>query len=353
MALQHIKGVSIKGISACVPKNIIDNIESPVFATAEDAKRFIENTGVASRHIVAEKGVCTSDLCVVAAERLIEELQWAKEDITCLIFVTQTPDYIFPATSCIIQDRLGLPKDCFAIDISLGCSGWIYGLSVISSLMSTGHFKKGLLLTGDTTSVTKNPKDKSTYPLFGDAGTATALEYDGNESGFFFHTGTDGAGYEAIMVKDGGFRNFFTPESLVEQEYEGGIIRNNLQSILNGASVFTFGITRAPKSVLALLEFAGLSKEAIDYFVFHQANKMMNEKISSKLKIETAKVPYSLATYGNTSSASIPLTIASQLKDAVTGAHHKMLACGFGVGLSWGSALFDLDRIACPDIVEL
>lgn len=353
MALQHITGVSIKGMSSSVPKKIVTNADSPIFPSKEDAERFVENTGVIQRHIVADSGICTSDLCVEAAEKLIQQLAWAKEEITCLIFVSQTPDYIFPATSCIIQNRLGLSKDCFALDISLGCSGWIYGLSVIGSLMSSGHFKKGLLLAGDTTSVTKNHKDKSTYPLFGDAGTATALEYDVNTEGFFFHTGTDGAGHEAIMIKDGGFRNFFSEASLVEREYEGGIIRNNLQSILEGASVFTFGITRPPKSVLAVLEFAGVSKDSIDFFIFHQANKMMNEKISNKLKIAPEKVPYSLQEFGNTSSASIPLTIVSQLKDVVSSGEHKMLACGFGVGLSWGSVIFNIDSIACTEVFEL
>lgn len=353
MALQNIAGVSIKGMSACVPANKISNIESPIFAAKEDAERFIDNTGVAYRNIVGNSGICTSDLCVAAAEKLIDTLMWAKEDITCLIFVTQTPDYILPATSCIIQNRLGLSKDCFALDISLGCSGWTYGLSVISSLMSNGNFKKGLLLAGDTTSVTKSPKDKSTYPLFGDAGTATALEFDETSAGLFFHTGTDGAGYEAIMIKDGGFRNFYSGDSVKDKEYEGGIVRNDLQSILNGPSVFTFGITRAPQSVNALLTFAGVPKESIDYFIFHQANKMMNDKIIKKLKIEVEKAPYSLNTYGNTSSASIPLTIVSQLKDVVSKGQHKILACGFGVGLSWGSALFDLNNIACTEVVEL
>jgi 3-oxoacyl-[acyl-carrier-protein] synthase-3 len=353
MALQKISGVSIKGISACVPKTRIDNITSPVFASTEDAKRFIDNTGVASRHVVADSGLCTSDLCLEAAEKLISGLGWVKEDIDCLVFVTQTPDYILPATSCILQNRLGLSKDCFALDISLGCSGWVYGLSVISALMSAGHFKKGLLLVGDTTSVTKSSKDKSTYPLFGDAGTATALQYDANGAPFYFHTGTDGAGFETIMIKDGGFRNFFTADSLTETVYEGGITRNNLQSMLNGAAVFTFGITRAPQSINALLSYAGTEKESIDYFVLHQANRMMNDKIRHKLKIAPEKLPYSLTAYGNTSSASIPLTIVDQLNGALNTGQHKILACGFGVGLSWGSVLFDTANIYCPAVLEL
>jgi 3-oxoacyl-[acyl-carrier-protein] synthase III len=353
MALQKVTGVSIRGIGACVPATKINNLESAVFATPEDAKRFVDNTGVAYRHVVNKSGICTSDLCVAAANKLIDTLAWNREEINCLVFVSQTPDYILPATSCIIQNRLGLSKDCFAIDISLGCSGWVYGLSVISSLMTTGNFKKGLLLVGDTTTVTKSEKDKSTYPLFGDAGTATALEYNPAAKDLHFHSGTDGAGYEAIIIRDGGFRNFFTEASLQYKEYEGGIARNNLQSELNGASVFTFGITKAPQSVKALLEFAQYNIDEVDYFVFHQANMMMNDKIRSKLKIAAEKVPYSITDYGNTSSASIPLTIVSRLQAQLAGNSKTLLACGFGVGLSWGSVIINLDDICCTGVTEL
>jgi 3-oxoacyl-[acyl-carrier-protein] synthase III len=350
MAFQHIKGSVIAGMAATVPAQKIDNTQSPVFAAPEDAVRFIENTGVAARYTTGNSGICTSDLCEDAANRLIDGLGWDRADISCIVFVSQTPDYILPATSCILQNKLGLSTACFAIDISLGCSGWVYGLSVISALMATGAHKKALLLVGDTTTVTKSAKDKSAYPLFGDAGTATALQFTGDEEGFSFHTGTDGAGYDAIMIKDGGFRNFFTTQSLDYQEYEGGLSRNNLQSYLNGPAVFTFGITKAPQSVNALLEHSQVQKEAVDYFVMHQANKMMNEKIRTKLKLAPEKVPYSLQEFGNTSSASIPLTIVSQLGEVLPGQNKMVIGCGFGVGLSWGSVLFRLNNVFIPPI---
>jgi 3-oxoacyl-[acyl-carrier-protein] synthase III len=351
MAFQTIRNVFIRGISACVPSFKEDNKNISLFPDKEESGKFIEATGIEFRHMVKSSGICTSDMCYSSAMKLLEELGWQPEEIDCLIFVSQTPDYILPATACILQERLKLSTDCYALDISLGCSGWVYGLSVISSLVSGGTMKKGLLLAGDTTTVTKSPKDKSTYPLFGDAGTATAVEFDPTAAPMMFHFGTDGKGHDTIMIPDGGFRNFFNERSFEENESEPGIIRNKLQSILNGPAVFTFGISRAPKSVNAVLDHFGIEKEKIDYFIFHQANLFMNEKIRHKLKIDPEKVPYSLREYGNTSSASIPLTIVSQNNSGLN--NKKLLACAFGVGLSWASVIFDTNYLKCPDIIEI
>jgi 3-oxoacyl-[acyl-carrier-protein] synthase-3 len=351
MAFQIIRNISIRGVSACVPSMKEDNKDLLLFQSIEECNKFIEATGVEFRHIVRDSGICTSDMCYTAATKLLEELCWEPEEIDCLIFVSQTPDYILPATACILQDRLKLSTDCYALDISLGCSGWVYGLSVISSLLSEGTMKKGILLAGDTTSVTKSQKDKSTYPLFGDAGTATAVEFCKESEPMMFNFGTDGKGFEAIMIPDGGFRNVITEKSFRNEEIEPGIVRNRLQSILNGPAVFTFGITKAPRSVNYLLEYFKIRKEDIDYFVFHQANHFMNEKIRTKLKIENSKVPYSLNEYGNTSSASIPLTIVTKLKEEI--ANKRILACSFGVGLSWASVVFKVNNIVCPALKEV
>ena len=213
--------------------------------------------------------------------------------------------------------------------------------------------KKGLLLVGDTTTATKSKRDKSTYPLFGDAGTATAIEFNAGSEGFKFHFGTDGKGAQAIMIPDGGFRNFYNDRSSEYVEVETGMFRNKLQSILNGPAVFTFGITKAPRSVNTLLESSGIDKDDVDYFVFHQANLIMNEKIRTKLKIPAGKVPYSLNEYGNTSSASIPLTIVSKLGNTLKVNNHKLVACAFGVGLSWASVVFDTNELVCPAVIEI
>lgn len=353
MAFLEIKNTKITGIAACVPKHIQDNHELTLLGTPDDITQFISTTGIAQRHTVEKDHFCTSDLCFEAAEKLITELGWDKQEIDCLIFVSQTPDYILPATSCILQERLGLSTDCFSMDISLGCSGWVYGLSTIASLLSTGNLKKGILLVGDTVTVTKSPEDKSTYPLFGDAGTATAIEFSEGADGLKFQLGTDGKGADSIIIQDGGFRNFYSKESLIVKEREPGIFRNNLQSYLNGTNVFIFGITRAPKSVNLLLEKYSLNKDEIDFFVFHQANKILNEKIRTKLKIESGKVPYSLEEFGNTSSASIPLTIVSRLSDQLKTGKHKIVGCAFGVGLSWGSVAFETENLLCPEVIQI
>ncbi|MCL1833644.1 MAG: hypothetical protein FWG49_03990, partial [Leptospirales bacterium] len=186
MGFLNINHVKITGIAACVPKHIEENENIPVLGK-EGAAKFFSTTGVKQRRI-ADNNTCASDLCYQAAEKLIESLKWNKADIDVLIFVTQTPDYILPATSCLLQHRLGLNQGCYTLDVSLGCSGWIYGLSAISSLLSSSGLKKGLLLAGDTNSKICSKEDKSTYPLFGDAGTATAVEWS-TGSKLDFHIG--------------------------------------------------------------------------------------------------------------------------------------------------------------------
>ena len=211
MAFLEIKNVRIAGISACVPKEIEENLTLPLFSSEEEARKFIETTGVERRHI--SKQCLTSDLCFHAAEKIISDLGWQKNDIDALVFVTQRPDYILPATSCILQDRLGLSEECYTLDISLGCSGWVYGLSVVAGLISSGMMKKALFLCGDTSHATST-EDKSAYPLFGEAGTVTALEFSEQKESFRFHFASDGSGYEAIIIPDGGFRNPFSEKSL-------------------------------------------------------------------------------------------------------------------------------------------
>jgi 3-oxoacyl-[acyl-carrier-protein] synthase-3 len=343
MAFFSIENVTVRGISSCVPANTERNVDISNLS-AEEKEKLIATTGIEHRR-VSSREICTSDLCLQASEKLITDLNWNKDEIDALVFVTQTPDYVLPATSCILQDRLGLSERCYTLDISLGCSGWVYGLSALASLLSSGGMKKGLLLAGDTPTKLCNKNDKSSYPLFGDAGTATAIEYEENTTGFKFHTESDGSGFKTIIVPDGGYRNPVSIVSFEEKEISAGITRNGLNVILEGMDVFTFGISKAPESVNKLIEHFNIDKESIDYFVFHQANKFMNEKIRKKLKLPEEKVLYSLKDFGNTSSATIPLTITTNKLNNVMGGG-KFIACGFGVGLSWGSVYFELNKSA-------
>lgn len=353
MAYLHFPNLKISGISACVPKNVEENASFYNQRWGSGYEDFVATTGVERAHR-GDASICTSDLCYEAAEKLIADLGWDKSEIEALVFVTQTPDYILPATSCILQDRLGLSKSCMALDISLGCSGWVYGLSVIAGLMSNGGIKKGLLLAGDTTSKHESIADKASWPLFGDAGTVTAIEYQEGLTGFSFNMNTDGSGYDAIIIPDGGCRHPFNEQSLILHEYEEGAKRTNLNCALDGMSVFSFGITKAPKSVRGLVEHFELNLNDIDLFLFHQANKFMNEKIRTKLGISAEKVPYSMTNYGNTSSASIPLTYCAQnIANTPPRGVLRVIACGFGVGLSWGSVHFELENIVVPNIIEI
>lgn len=351
MALLSVKNVVLKGVASCVPQEIEENMTLPLFEV-DEANKFCATTGIFNRRIVESK-MTTSDLCFHAAEKLILDLGWEKDSIECLIFVSQTPDYILPATSCILQDRLGLSSQTYAIDLSMGCSGWVYGLATITQIMSASCLKRGLLLAGDTISKICSKEDKSTYPLFGDAGTATAFEYVQDANDFKIHVATDGGGCNAIVIPDGGYRSPFTYQSLYKKEIEKGITRNQIELVLNGMDVFSFGISKAPQSVNQLLEYANIDNETIDYYLFHQANLFMNEKIRKKLNLPKEKVPYSLKNFGNTSSATIPLTMVTELKSELRNEKLSHIACGFGVGLSWGSVCFETNKIVCSDLIEI
>jgi 3-oxoacyl-[acyl-carrier-protein] synthase III len=351
MAIFSIPNIKISGISACVPMQKESNYNYD-WITEKEQKLLTKTTGIEERR-VAKKGVTTSDLCFEAAEKLIKELQWEKEDIGLLIFVSQSRDYFLPATAIVLQDRLNLSTSTLAFDISLGCSGYIYGLSVISSLMQSIATKKALLLAGDISTFSVNKRDKSTYPLFGDAGTATALELTPCSPKMNFSIQNDGSGYEAIIIPDGGLRNPLTDESFKEKEIDKGIWRTNRDLSLDGLEVFNFSITKVHPQISNLMTTYNLQNSDFDYFVFHQANKLIIETIRKKLKIEPEKVPYSLSKYGNTSSASIPLTIVTELQNEVRSKKLSLLLCGFGVGLSWGTATLELDSIICPDLIEI
>jgi 3-oxoacyl-[acyl-carrier-protein] synthase-3 len=350
MATSSIQNVRIAGIAASVPLKIENNADYAALSP-EDRQKVIQVTGIERRRVAAT-GQTTSDLCAAAAERLLAELQWDRAEIDVVVLVTQTADYPLPATAPLLQNRLGLSKSCAAFDINLGCSGYTYGLQIVASLLSAGNLRKGLLLVGDTPSKTVSQQDRSAATLFGDAGAATALEYAPGE---LMHTdfGTDGTGYAAIMISDGGYRNPITPESLELVEIEEGIARNRCQLILDGVEIFNFSMRVVPQTVRALMTAANKSVDDVDAFVFHQANLFMNDLIRKKLKLPAEKVPYSLRDFGNTSSASIPLTIVTQLGERVREEKLSLVMCGFGVGLSWATVYAETNRIACPAIVEI
>lgn len=352
MALLHNKNVIIKGITACVPKHKVRNKENPYFEE-NVVNAFIQNVGVEELRI-ADENTCTSDLCLAAAEKLLEELDIVREEVGILVFVSQSPDYFFlPNTACILQDKLQLSRETLAFDVPLGCSGYVYGLNLIASYISSGQIKKGLLLAGETASKIPYPKDKSSSMLFGDAGTATLLEFKEGADGIHFHLGTDGSGYKAIIVPEGGFRRRFSERSLSEYTNDEGLVRTPHSLHLDGFDVFSFGISEAPKTCKKLMGHLNITTEEIDFAVFHQANKMMNEKIRKKLGLPEDKVPNSIRCFGNTSSASIPLTMVTEIGSPLREKTNRLLLCGFGVGLSLGTVYTRSEPIVIPELVEI
>ncbi len=344
MAFLNFKNIRVAGISAGVPKNKISNLDVADISTDYDAASFVEVTGVRERRVGE---LTVSDLATPAACKLLEELRWEKSEVDALVVVTQHGDYIVPATSCILQDKIGLRKECLAMDVSLGCSGWVYGLSALAGMMSCGSLRKCLLVCGDA-----RRRVAFNDPLFGFAATITALEYSENTDELLFHLGTDGSGYDAIIIPDGGARNQITESSFVPQLIDGREYIP-LQSRMKGMDVFSFGITTAPKSVKKLAEHFGFDYLSYDYLVLHQANMKMNSMIAKKLKFEKERVPSSMWNFGNTSSASIPLTITTQLREQCTSGRVSLLCCGFGVGLSWGTVALNVENIVIPNLIDV
>jgi len=350
MALFSIPCTRIAGIAASVPATREETGDYR-WISQREREQFTRTVGVESRRVVT-KGTTTSDLCLAAARRLISDLAWKPEEIGIVLFVSQTRDYLIPATGGILQDRLGLPHSAIALDIHQGCSGYVYGLAVISSLMNTTGIGKGLLLAGDISSRNTSYRDKSTYPLFGDAGAATALELSETSFPMHFNLEGDGSGFDAIIIPDGGIRNGLSRSSFTYKKQGKGVYRNNLQVALDGMKVFNFSLREVVPNVKELLNNTNLTMDSVDHLVFHQANKLINESLRKLLKVEASKIPSSLRQFGNTSSASIPLTMVSELAGELASGKLTLLLSAFGIGLSWGSVLVETERIICPGVLE-
>lgn len=335
MARITYHGVGIKAISSCVPQEIVYNKDLGYLIPQEEIEKTINNIGIEQRRIAAPD-VTASDLSFKAAKQLFADNSIEPESIDVLLFMSQTADYRIPATSCLLQHRLGLSRDTLCFDISLGCSGYLFALSAAFAYASMEGINRVLLLDGETFSKIVNRRDKVDWPLYGDAGTATLIE-KGDYGDATFILNTDGSGEDTLKIF-AGMRNPVTADSCVEREREDGNIRTDLEVFMDGMDVFNFAISKVPKSVKQLLKETERTVEDLDFLVFHQANRFMMEFFVKKLKMDPSRVPFSISKYGNTSSASVPLTIASELCGKLDG-DKKLILSAFGAGLSWGSAL--------------
>jgi 3-oxoacyl-[acyl-carrier-protein] synthase-3 len=352
MGVVSFKGVGVSGMSAAVPKRTIFNYEHDIHFKKEDIKEVVDKIGVKERRFVDEN-TCSSDLCFAAAEDLIKGMGINRDEIDLLLFISQTPDYRMPATSILLQDRLKLSRSTIAFDISLGCSAYLYGLTLAYSMIASGTVRKALILDGETRSKVYSQKDRKTAFLFGDAGIAALVEGGEHFGESWFSLNSDGERESLIKIPAGAYRNMSSAETLKEKVVdEYGNIRSEEQGYMNGADVFNFVIREVPKDFKRIVQQSEIDLSTIDYYVFHQANSYINGFLAKKLKLPQDKLPSTIEKYGNTSSVSIPLTIVSELKNKLNG-HRRLLLSGFGVGLSWGTAIVDMEDCYIGDVIEL
>lgn len=348
----NFNGVGVKALAAAVPHTIIDNYKYTQYFPEDQVKEVVDKVGIYQRRFADDK-TCSSDLCFAAAEKLIADNNIDKNEIDLLVFISQTPDYRMPATSVLLQDRLGLPNSTIAFDINLGCSAFIYGLSVVFSMMQNRGLRRALLLDGETRSKVYSPKDRRSAFLFGDGGVAALIERDEKFGESFFSLNSDGSRGDLIKINAGGYRNPSSVETLKEKVVdEYGNIRSDEQGYMNGGDVFNFVIREIPRDIKKILEHSGTDVQKLDYYVFHQANNFINSYLAKKLKLDTSKIPSTIDKYGNTSSVSVPLTITDQLKDRMDG-NKTLLLSAFGVGMTWATAIVPFVDCKISDIVEV
>lgn len=319
----------IKAVEYYFPENYEEN-------SIDD--KLTSKIGIKKRNI-AKNEEFASDLAVAAALKLFDEKVIDRNEIDFLILCTQSPDYLLPSTSCIIQDRLGLPTTCGAFDFNLGCSGFVYGLSIAKGLIESGSAKNILLLTADTYSKYINPLDRSVRVLFGDAASATLIssKHSSEELIGPFVFGTDGSGKDNLIVHAGGLREPLTNENQINETDEYSNTRSRANLYMNGPEIFNFTLKEVPKSFNALLEKSKLTLDDYDKFIFHQANKFMLEHLRKKVGIDEKKFPIFVESCGNTVSSTIPIVIKNELinKNIVSG--NRIMLLGFGVGYSWAA----------------
>lgn len=352
MAKLFFQGIGITAMAAAVPKHIINNYHYTDHWSVEEIKQVVDKIGIFERRF-ADENTCSSDLCFAAAEKLITDNNINRDEIDLLVFLSQTPDYRMPASSIILQHKLQLKSSCIAFDITLGCAGFAYAVSVVYGMMQSGTIRKALILNGETRSKVYSPKDRRSAFIFGDGGIAALIECNEKFDKSYFSLNSDGSRYDLIMIEGGGYRHMSSLETLKERVVdEYGNIRSMEQGFMKGGDVFNFVIREIPKDIKATLEWADMNKDTLDYIVFHQANNFINTYIAKKMKLDISKIPHTIEKYGNTSSVSVPLTIVSELKNKLYGTKHILMSA-FEVGMSWSTAILPFVDCKISDIVEV
>ena len=346
------QGIGISAMAGAVPSHIIENLKCTEFFPQEQVNEVVEKVGVYERRF-ADAQTCSSDLCFAAAQKLFADNDIDRSEIDLLVFISQTQDYRMPATACTLQHRLGLPNSCIAFDINLGCSAFIYGMSVVYSMMQSSGLRKALILDGETRSKVYGPRDRRSAFIFGDGGVAALVERDEKFGETTLSLNSDGSRADLIMIKAGGYRHPSTPETLKERVVdEYGNMRSEEQGYMKGGDVFNFVIREIPRDLKKTLAESGKTVDELDYIVFHQANNFINSYIAKKMKLDVNKIPHTIEKFGNTSSVSVPLTIVSELRGKLEGSKILMLSA-FGVGMTWASAIASFVDTKISEIVEV
>ncbi len=353
MSFLKFSNIGIAGLAAAVPANTINNLDYTMYFSKDSVNDIVEKTGIKHRRFALEN-VCSSDLCFAAAEKLLSDMNIDRSAIDLLVFISQTPDYRMPATSVILQHRLGLGNHVAAFDLNLGCSAFVYGLSVVYSFMLQQGFRKALLLDGETRSRVYSPKDRQTAFLFGDGGVAALIDKNEKYGESWFSLNSDGSRESLIKIDAGGYRNPSNINTLKEKVIdEYGNIRTDEHGYMNGADVFNFVLREIPSDIKNLLIYANKDFNSPDYYVFHQANAYMNNYLAKKLKLHKDKTPSSVEKFGNTSYVSIPLTMVSAIGDSLNGTEKKLVLCGFGVGMSWATSYIKWNGGYIAPLIEI
>ncbi len=343
METSIFNNIQIAGMASAVPENVIDSTSYYSKFGKENVDKVIAMTGVKQMYI-SKREQTASDLAFAAAKKILENQNIPVESIGILLFITQTPDYRAPSTALVLHKRLGLSKDCIAFDINLGCSGFVYGMFVVSSLLQTLDCDYGMLLMGDTGSKIGSPDDRGSVLLFGDAGSAVLLQKKKNAGQMRMRFRSDGNGFKSIIVPSGAYRNMDGSHERVL--WGDGNIRSDYDSYVNGTEVFNFTIFEVPQLVKEFIKENEISLDDYDCFALHQANVFILKQFAKRLKIPWEKTAISMDRYGNTSVSSIPLTLSDRYGD-INENIIKVFMCGFGIGLSWGI----VDADICTDVI--
>ena len=350
MAVLETKCVKISGITVTLPKNKLSVYD---LGKENFSKEDIEpiSKGVGVNYVYeAHKEQTAADLCLNSAEKLLKDLNWAKESIDGLIYVSQTPDYIAPATACILQNRLNLSSDCIAFDINYGCTGFLNGLLLASQFIETGTCKRVLVLVGDTLRRMVSELDKGLYFILSDAGSAIGVEYCEEKNKIITTMHTDGSGYDGLMVPAGGARIPKSQYTSKMVEVEDGNIRCAENYYMKGMDIFSFAIKKVPVLLNEIIQLSGWDRDEINYFFLHQANAYMVNYITKRAKIDKNKCPINISRYGNTNGSTIPLLLVDYYEKNKKFDDIKAILCAFGVGLSWGATALQLNDLICSDI---